>query len=151
MKRQYKSYQLTLKISEEISIRIGRLGVFNFPAGRYIYTGSAEKNIEQRIARHLRKEKKIHWHIDYLTTHRSVEIIEVRRSEEDECSLNQKTKGRITAPGFGASDCTKACGSHLKYISASVDIKQHQNQEGHFECSAPKESPWENGMRNLKS
>jgi len=121
MKSPFRSYQLILKISEEISIEIGKLGLFKFSAGQYIYTGSAAKNMEHRINRHLRSEKKTHWHIDYLTTHPAVEIIEVRRSEEDECSLNKKTQGRITAPGFGASDCTKACGSHLKFISNFCD------------------------------
>jgi len=123
MKSHFRSYQLILKISEKISIKIGKLGLFTFPAGQYIYTGSAKKNMEQRIARHLRKEKKVRWHIDYLTTLASVEIIEVRRSAENECSLNKKTKGRITVPGFGASDCKEGCRSHLKYMPSQVDIK----------------------------
>jgi Uri superfamily endonuclease len=135
MKNCFTSYQLIIEISEELNIKIGRLGTFTFPAGQYIYTGSAKKNIEQRIARHLKKEKKVRWHIDYLTVHPSVQIIEVRRSDKNECSLNKKTKGTIAVPGFGASDCRKACGSHLKFIAAKVDIKQQPNQECHFECS----------------
>ena len=112
-----------MKISEKITIKTGKLGVFKFPEGQYIYTGSAAKNMEHRIKRHLKKVKKIHWHIDCLTTHPAVEIVEVRRSEKNECSLNKKTNGRITAPGFGASDCKEGCSGHLKYMPAPVDIK----------------------------
>ena len=108
-KNQFRSYQLVLKIPEETNIKIGKLGVFTFPAGQYIYTGSAEKNMEHRIKRHLKNDKKIHWHIDYLTIHPSIEVIDVRRSEENECSLNKKIRGKIVAPGFGASDCSENC------------------------------------------
>jgi Uri superfamily endonuclease len=34
----------------------------------------------------------------------------------DECRLNQAVKGTVRVPGFGASDCTAACGAHLKYL-----------------------------------
>ena len=37
-----------------------------FPRGFYIYIGSAQKNLKKRIERHRRKNKKLHWHIDYL-------------------------------------------------------------------------------------
>jgi Uri superfamily endonuclease len=110
------SYQLEIDVERTIRIRVGRLGRFLFPAGRYVYTGSAKRNIEARIARHLRKEKTLRWHIDWLLSARGVKVAAVKRSNEDECALNQKIGGGIVVPGFGASDCRNACGSHLRYL-----------------------------------
>ena len=42
------------------------LSEFLLKKGIYIYTGSAKKNIDSRIKRHLSNSKKLHWHIDYL-------------------------------------------------------------------------------------
>ncbi|MGP1676683.1 MAG: GIY-YIG nuclease family protein [Burkholderiales bacterium] len=110
------SYQLRIAVARPVRLRIGRLGRFLFPAGRYIYTGSARRNLEARIARHLRKEKALRWHIDWLLSAPGVEVVSVRRSGEGECALNRKAAGAIVAPGFGASDCRKGCGSHLRYL-----------------------------------
>ena len=37
-----------------------------FSAGVYVYTGSATRGLEARIARHQRADKKIRWHFDHL-------------------------------------------------------------------------------------
>jgi len=108
------AYQLHIHLDRSITLAIGRLGTFVFPAGDYIYTGSARRNIEVRIARHLRKEKKLRWHIDYLLASKHVSVTRVERFTCDECPLNQQVAGEIIAPGFGASDCRAGCGSHLK-------------------------------------
>ncbi len=110
------TYQLRIHLAETRFLRIGRLGEFEFPAGDYVYTGSAKRAFEARIARHLRHEKKIRWHIDYLLVAPGVQVTEVRRSDSEECALNQATPGTIPSPGFGASDCRHGCGSHLKYL-----------------------------------
>ena len=47
-----QSYQLHIHISDNIEIQIGKLGKFTFPMVNYIYTGSAKKNIDERIKRH---------------------------------------------------------------------------------------------------
>jgi Uri superfamily endonuclease len=114
---QFKTYQLIFVVEKEITVRVGALGLHRFIPGVYVYTGSARRNMEQRIARHLKKRKPKRWHIDYLTTRREVRIVEVRRFDEDECTVNQQTAGEIVVPGFGASDCKRKCGSHLKFIS----------------------------------
>jgi len=75
--------------------------------------------MEARIARHLRCEKRLRWHIDYLLAAQGVTVYEVRRSTVAECALNQATAGSVPAPGFGASDCRLGCGSHLKFTGAS--------------------------------
>jgi Uri superfamily endonuclease len=115
----FRTYQLHIRLSQPLRLQIGRLGEFDFPAGDYIYTGSAKRNFEARVARHLRREKTLRWHIDYLLAAPGVSVTAVMRSEADECSLNQATNGIIPLPRFGASDCTRGCGSHLKYLCPS--------------------------------
>ncbi|MBI2320277.1 MAG: GIY-YIG nuclease family protein [Betaproteobacteria bacterium] len=113
------SYQLGIAVKKPIRIRVGRLGHFLFPAGRYVYTGSAKRNLDARIARHLRKEKGLRWHIDWLLSASGVKVVRVKRSREAECILNQKVLGMIVVSGFGASDCRNGCGSHLRYLGNS--------------------------------
>jgi len=110
------SYQLRIDVSQPLRCAIGRLGEFDFPAGRYVYTGSARRNLDARIARHIRHEKALRWHIDYLLTSPGVCVVEVVRWRRGECGLNRASRGRILAVGFGASDCRADCGAHLKYL-----------------------------------
>lgn len=109
------TYQLHIRLDRPLRVAVGRLGIFDFPAGDYVYTGSARRNPEARIARHLRREKTLRWHIDYLLAAPGVSVARVVRSHLDECALNQSTPGTRPIPGFGASDCRRGCGSHLKY------------------------------------
>ncbi len=119
--RSPRTYQLFIEIAAPVRVTVGRLGTFDFPAGRYVYTGSALSNFEARIARHLSRDKKMHWHIDYLLAAPGVFVREVARSEKTECCVNQGVGGEIVVPGFGASDCRNACGSHLRRLIASRD------------------------------
>ena len=105
---ELQSYQLFIKVNKDIDLKVGKLGRFIFSIGSYVYTGSAKKNLDKRIERHLSKKKKLHWHIDYLLNNDAVQIIE--------CILNKKTNGTIIIRGFGSSDCNLCCGSHLKYL-----------------------------------
>jgi sugar fermentation stimulation protein A len=111
-------YQLVVKLGENRIITVGHHGRFLFPAGYYIYTGSAMRNLESRIARHLRKTKSMRWHIDYLV--RCGRILTVKRYPKSlsECELNARVEmlpgSRIIAQGFGSSDCK--CSTHLFYF-----------------------------------
>jgi Uri superfamily endonuclease len=119
-------YQIRIKVSKNISLNIGALGLCSFHKGYYIYTGSALKNLYQRVDRHKRINKKMHWHIDYLLAHPSVQLIDVitHPSEiREECFYNQQLINQgaeVPVKGFGSSDC-KVCLSHLlkveKFIS----------------------------------
>ena len=112
----FTTYQLRIRVAQPLRLAIGRLGEFDFPAGNYVYTGSARRHFEARIARHLRAEKTLRWHIDYLLAAAGVAVTEVVRSRAEECRLNQATAGAMPVSGFGASDCKHGCGSHLKYL-----------------------------------
>lgn len=110
-----RTYQLLIQVEAPLRLTVGRLGEWPLPAGRYVYTGSARRNFEARVARHLRREKTARWHIDYLLLAPGVSVLEVVRSTTAECALHQATPGQLPIPGFGASDCRAGCGSHLKY------------------------------------
>ena len=112
-----RTYQLLIEVAVPVRVVVGCFGVFDFPAGLYCYTGSARRNFEARIERHLSAKKRLRWHIDYLLTAPGVRILDVKRRDADECLVNQATEGSVPVPGFGASDCRSGCGSHLKRIA----------------------------------
>lgn len=93
---------------------MGALGEFDLAAGTYIYTGSARRNPAARVARHLAREKRLRWHVDWLLAHPAARVTEVRWFTGAECAVNRATPGELPVPGFGASDCRAGCGAHLK-------------------------------------
>jgi len=115
------TYQLHIEITRARLLDIGRLGRFRFPAGQYVYTGSARRNLLARVRRHLAREKILRWHIDYLLTARHVHVRAVVLSHAAECVVNQRLRGTLPVPGFAASDCRAGCGSHLKYLGPRAD------------------------------
>ena len=62
IKKLEATYILVINVSEDLKIRVGRLGEESFKKGNYIYIGSARGCLETRLQRHLRKEKRIFWH-----------------------------------------------------------------------------------------
>jgi len=57
-------YILLVFLPGQQSVRVGSLGVIDFLPGWYAYMGSA-CGLRARVCRHLRQDKKLHWHIDY--------------------------------------------------------------------------------------
>jgi len=118
-------YHLLAYLPESTNIRIGELGDFHFHAGYYVYTGSALGGLESRIARHLRREKLPHWHIDHLLEHcYIIDVIAYMTKERLECKFNQRILSlpdcRIPVRGFGSSDCS--CPAHLGYFDKKPGI-----------------------------
>ena len=64
------TYALFLTLSVPAELTIGKLGAFAFPAGWYVYTGSARGpgGLQARLRHHLRPASRPHWHIDHLRT-----------------------------------------------------------------------------------
>ena len=125
-------YTLLLFLSKQVTLTIGKLGKQRFPMGYYTYTGSAlgkgASSLKHRIARHLRKEKRMFWHIDYLLADENVSVeavIVAETNENMECKTNQHIKtimgAKVQVKGFGASDCRKNCESHLLYFPEIED------------------------------
>jgi len=115
------SYTLLVALSRCIRVRVGALGSIRFQPGLYAYTGSAMGGVWARVARHLRRRKRKHWHIDYLLARREATIVGVvlaPSAARRECRVNARLLNRpgseVTAPRFGASDCR--CASHLVFL-----------------------------------
>jgi Uri superfamily endonuclease len=122
-------YSLLIELKKNQKIKIGNLGKFEFPKGFYIYTGSAMNSLEKRIDRHLRKNKKKFWHIDYLLSNKNAQVIsilKIKTKERIECKLNKEIfknlKGKILIKKFGSSDCN--CKSHLIYLGNKIQQNQ---------------------------
>jgi Uri superfamily endonuclease len=112
-------YQLLIHLPKNVSIVIGKKGKFRFPKGYYIYTGSARNGLEKRVERHLKKNKKHFWHIDYLLNFALIkEVFVLTNGKFDECALNlkllEKPGAKIIMPKFGSSDC--GCPAHLVFF-----------------------------------
>ena len=109
-------YCLIINLDETSKIKIGKLESIDFEKGCYVYVGSAMNYLESRLNRHLRQDKKLHWHIDYLLKKAEItDIIYNESTEKIECDLSRyissKSKG---IENFGCSDCD--CKSHLYYF-----------------------------------
>ncbi len=112
------SYILILRLPAGRTLSIGKLGRMKFKAGYYLYSGSARKNLTQRLERHKRERKKLFWHIDYLRAHAKVHLVlPIRASDPLECELADALRkiSNWQVPDFGCSDCS--CGSHLSGMS----------------------------------
>lgn len=114
------SYLLLLKLDKGKRIQVGSLGKLAFRRGWYVYVGSAMCNLSARVARHARRRKKLHWHIDYLRNEAAEVIaLPIRSSLRQECDVAQALTGVLESgpTGFGSSDCD--CPTHLFYHAAS--------------------------------
>jgi Uri superfamily endonuclease len=111
-------YILLIQLNHDSDIKIGALGKLHFPKGFYAYVGSAQTNLEQRIKRHLNKEKCRFWHIDHLLDNPATITINAFYKEADkkqECAIASEISQQNHAiPHFGCSDCN--CRSHLHHI-----------------------------------
>lgn len=108
-------YLLLLRLEDRSKIRVGRLGEIQFDSGYYAYIGSAMGGLRQRILRHLRNEKKLHWHIDYLLEKANVSnVIVCESGNRIECDIASKVAEEYQViDRFGSSDCK--CPGHLFY------------------------------------
>jgi Uri superfamily endonuclease len=128
------TYILILRLSKPAHLTIGKLGVFDFPAGYYAYVGSAfgSGGLQGRLKHHLAPAKKPHWHIDYLRQAGTVcEVWYIASGTHHEHqwadALHSLPDASIPAPRFGASDCK--CEAHLSYLpdKPSVDAFSENN------------------------
>ena len=116
------TYIVVIELNDAVRLTVGRLGTYDFREGHYLYVGSALSGLSSRIARHLRREKRIHWHIDYLLqVARVTEVWSRVGHERLECAWAEALarSGRVeqVVRGFGSSDC--GCWSHLFYCAES--------------------------------
>jgi len=127
------SYILVIDLAEGLTLEVGRLGNSHFPAGLYLYCGSAMNGLQGRIRRHLRQDKKLHWHIDYLTAAARVsEVWWLVSGKRWECRWAEAIAcmgGEAVVQGFGSSDCR--CSTHLLRLEDAAglaDMRKHLYQ-----------------------
>ncbi len=113
-------YALLFHVPTETQVLVGRLGMLRLSPGFYVYVGSARGpgGLAARISRHLRREKTLHWHIDYLTTRvLPVSVLYTAEAQASECMWAQRLLALqgafVPLVGFGNSDCRDGCPAHL--------------------------------------
>lgn len=123
-------YVLLVSLEEPLQLDAGKLGPVRLPAGHCLYFGSAMGGLAGRIRRHLRRRKKLYWHIDYLTSIAAPDEVWwaecAERAECDWAAAGLLLPGASTpALAFGASDCR--CDSHLVHVPdrpTAVDFRR---------------------------
>ena len=99
------SYFLVIRLAGDRNVRT-KAREFQLRAGYYVYVGSAMNSLEKRVARHFSKEKKLHWHIDYLLREAGLlraYLIPSEERLEERLSLEVSRFGE-PVEGFGAGD-----------------------------------------------
>ncbi len=114
--RSKGTYILVLELPSAARIRVGSLGIIDFDSGTYLYVGSAHGpgGLHARIMRHLRRRKRLFWHIDYFLRYAKILAVYIIESPKKlECRIARRliAEGVPFVSGFGSSDCR--CKSHL--------------------------------------
>lgn len=112
------TYVLLCEAGGQACIQIGRFGTLALMPGWYAYVGSAfgPGGLRARVGRHLRRDKPLRWHFDYLRPHvapRAVWYLAAAERCESAwaTALAQLFGAAVPLAGFGASDHPGA--SHL--------------------------------------
>lgn len=119
-------YVLIIHLEKSCTIKVGALGDIFFDKGFYAYVGSAQTNFHQRVNRHLSKEKRLFWHIDYLLNSQNSKINKILYKSDkkiEECNV-AKIIGKFgkKISKFGSSDCD--CNSHLFKIETDTFVEK---------------------------
>lgn len=109
------AYLLSIRLDLALSGML-RGSPFTLAPGTYVYAGSANGpgGIAARVARHMRRDKKPHWHVDTLTL-AAQEITALAFPHGSECALVEHLLAsgyEAPLPHFGSSDC-RTCPAHL--------------------------------------
>jgi len=125
------TYCLLFEI-DTLSFKVKSGKQFSLKKGVYVYVGSAfgSGGLRKRLSRHLKKEKKKHWHIDFISTDNSFKVLEIWIIEDKkvECSLaNLISETEKTIIGFGSTDCN--CPSHLFRVSEIEKLRKRLLEE----------------------
>ena len=122
------NYVLLLHLPDDARLTIGKLGVFDFPAGWYTYIGSAfgAGGLLGRLAHHLKPVEQPHWHIDYLR--QAAYVVEVWLAPGEQSREQEWVDIMVAIPGasvpvdgFGASDSERE--SHLVYFDVRPSLE----------------------------
>ncbi|WP_448378765.1 GIY-YIG nuclease family protein [Fervidobacterium sp.] len=99
------AYIFVLTLDTPVELNLGR-NRWKLNPGTYDYIGSGMGNLEKRVERHFLVNKRLRWHIDYLTCHGKplfAILITSKERMEEKISLTFQSHFRCVE-GFGASD-----------------------------------------------
>lgn len=122
------TYALLLQSNLTDEIGVGRWRSLRIELGYYLYVGSAfgPGGVRARVTRHFRRQKRNHWHIDYLRE--AIEPVcawfsyEPLRLEHRWARALAQRRDITCIKGFGCSDC--GCASHLFAMSTMPDCAE---------------------------
>ena len=125
------TYALVVDVIDPLELTVGMLGFVRLSPGRYTYVGSAygPGGLHGRLARHARRDRRRHWHIDYLTEIAPMSYVYFRTHAKPlECRWAQRlldlSGATAPAPGFGSSDCRQGCLAHLVRLPDGFQFTQ---------------------------
>ncbi|WP_456398129.1 GIY-YIG nuclease family protein [Palaeococcus sp. (in: euryarchaeotes)] len=121
------SYFLIILVERAKNVKTKRR-IFSLQRGYYVYVGSAMNSLEKRVARHFRKDKKLHWHIDFLLKEADLLEAYLIPSEERLEERLSREVGRFArgVEGFGASDL-QGVHTNLYYFGEANPEKKLEN------------------------
>ena len=114
------AYALLIALDGPLRVHAGARDATLAP-GLYVYCGSARGpgGVAARLARHMRRDKPAHWHVDQLTGAGTVVGAWVFPGR-GECEVNDELADWPTPiEGFGSSDCGR-CRAHLRFWAPDV-------------------------------
>jgi len=129
------NYTIVILLNAPTCIQMSKKGQVKLDKGYYAYTGSAlghgAVSLRRRVARHFKKTKRKHWHIDNLLAVETASIRAVVAApsiENRECKITDLIKNidgtTIPIIGFGASDCKHNCKSHLVQLGQNSSLEK---------------------------
>jgi Uri superfamily endonuclease len=123
-------YVLVVFLPNPVEVNAKSFGHLFLEAGHYLYCGSAQAGLLPRLARHMRPDKKRHWHIDSLTNEGEViGALTLDGPKTTECLLAQILSGlpgvTPVGRGFGSSDCR--CPTHLFRVDSDESLSMALN------------------------
>lgn len=128
------TYVLIFELKTLYRLSVGKLGVFDFPAGWYAYAGHAfgPGGLAARIGHHLRGTVRPHWHMDYFGSNSIIREVWYgmgRQFDEHHWTacLRSMLGAKVVAPGFGSSDCR--CETHLVYFPSRPNINRFKQRQ----------------------
>ena len=122
-------YVLIVKVLEECEIEVGSLGRIEFEEGYYAYVGRAMAGLQKRIERHLRRPRRVRWHIDWLTSNPIVKPLCAIFGETQNPRLEDELAEVLSGepiPRFGSSDARAS--SHLKYLGTDLTTARRESE-----------------------
>lgn len=121
--REKGTYLLLIRCLNDTKRKVGSLGLLTLHSNKtYIYVGSAfgPGGLLSRVRRHLSREKKKFWHIDYILDYENkcyvvyvIIIPKVKAEHEIAKDLLKIADGALKK--FGSSDCE--CYTHMFFFS----------------------------------